>query len=104
MRPVNSGRWMLALFVVASLVVPGVVAARAQAVSSTAPLTAPSPELVGVELGLAAEQLVETAPSVGMCFNRTCTSHAQCRTWCDEPSAYCAPVDFPPHYKRCHLP
>ncbi len=99
MPRVNNGRWMSTMLVVISLVVPGVVAARQQA--SMEPARA-SADLVGS--AAADELLVDTDPSVGTCFNRTCTSDAQCKTWCDEPSAYCAPVEFPPHYKRCHLP
>ena len=100
MRRTDNGRWMLAMFVVAALVVPGVVAAKQQA--QTGPARAASADLVEEEA--AAELFLEAAPGVGMCFNRTCTTSAQCKTWCDELSAFCAPVDFPPHYNRCHLP
>ena len=99
MRRVNNGRWMLTMLVVMSLVVPGVVAARQQTSMEPARVTADL-----VEPAAADELLADTDPSVGTCFNRLCTTHAQCKAWCDEPSAYCAPVDFPPHYKRCHLP
>jgi hypothetical protein len=102
MRRVNNGKWMLAMLLLMSLVVPGAVAARQQTSAEPAPERAAAADLV--EPALAAELLVE--PAAGTCFNRGCTSSAQCRSasWCDEPSAYCAPVAFPPHYKRCHLP
>jgi hypothetical protein len=91
---------MLAVFVLASLVVPGVVAARQQASAETSSAARADLDEVAAE----AELLVEAAPVGPTCFNRTCTTHAQCRTWCDEPSAQCAPVALPPHYKFCHLP
>jgi len=93
MRPRNNGRWMLAMLVLASLVVPGVVAAQ-QPVAS--PVSAP--------IGGGDDDGIVADPAVGMCFNRVCTSNTQCRTWCDEPSAYCSPEGAPPHYKFCQLP
>ena len=103
MSPVNNGRWMLVMFVFASLVVPGIVAASQTATATAEPAeTAPSAEPISVdvpELTLAAEPA-----AAGTCFNRVCTTTAQCRTWCDDPSAKCAPVNLPPHYKFCFLP
>jgi hypothetical protein len=91
---------MLAMFIMASLVVPGVVAAQRE------PIAPPSTESVASEASApgADDLQIEADPAVGMCFNRACTSHAQCRTWCNEPSAYCVPVNLPPHYKFCELP
>jgi len=97
MRRNNIGRWMLAMFVMASLVVPGVVAAQREPIASPAAAAAPSEEIGD-------DSLIEAEAAVGTCFNRVCTSHAQCRTWCDEPSAYCSSEGAPPHYKFCHLP
>ena len=94
MRRRNNGRWMLAVLLLASLVVPGVVAAQ-QPVAS--PVSATSEDS-------ADDSLIEADPAVGTCFNRVCTSHAQCRLWCDEPSAYCSAEGAPPHYKFCQLP
>jgi hypothetical protein len=108
MRRVNNGTWMLAVLVVISLVVPGVVAARQQVSMEPAPASAGAADLVepalAAELGAEADPAAGTDPAVGTCFNRTCTTSAQCKTWCDEPSAMCAPQASPPHFKRCFLP
>lgn len=97
MRRSNNTRWMLAVLVLASLVVPGVVAAQQEPIASPVAASVPSEDTGD-------DSLIEADPAVGMCFNRTCTSHAQCRLWCDEPSAYCSPSGAPPHYKFCQLP
>ncbi len=107
MRSVHNRRWLLAMLVGASLVIPGVVvAARQHVASAPPPAPAPSAELVTVELSPEVEQRLTLAPAVGTCFNRVCTSNAQCRRadWCDDPSAYCAQAQPQAHYKYCFLP
>jgi hypothetical protein len=82
----NNGRWMLAVLVLASLVVPGVVAARQQTVG---PVTDSAESNLG--------------PTGVACYQRTCTNRAQCQLWCDDPGATCAPSETLPHYKFCML-
>ena len=81
-----NGRWMLAMLVLASLVVPGVVAARQQ---TAGPVENAQESSVG--------------PSAVACYLRTCTNRAQCQLWCDDPGATCAPSETLPHYKFCML-
>jgi hypothetical protein len=105
MRRSNFGKWMLAMFVMASLVVPGVVGAQQQPVASPAAAASESSEDVADDSQIeAAADDSQIEAAAGMCFNRVCTSHSQCRTWCLEQSAYCSPVGAPPHYKYCQLP
>ena len=85
MRRRKNGRWMLAMLVLASLVVPGVVAARQ-------PTAAPAD---GAESSL--------GPTGVACYLRTCTTRSQCQQWCDDPGATCAPSETLPHYKFCML-
>lgn len=81
----KNGRWMLAMLVLASLVVPGVVAARQQ--------TGAPADNTESDLG----------PTGVACYLRTCTNRAQCQLWCDDPGATCAPSETLPHYKFCML-
>ena len=93
----NNGRWMLGLFVVAAIVVPGAVAASR---STEAP--APRPAAADLDVDTAAFPVLE--PDAVSSCKSVCSTTAQCRLWCDEPSAYCAPSSSPPHYKFCVLP
>lgn len=78
MRRPNNGKWLLGFLVAAALLVPGVVAAK----QGSAPAARrPAAELVAVPAAL--------TPAVSMCFNNPCTSHQQCKVWCDDPGAIC---------------
>jgi hypothetical protein len=94
---------MLAMLVLASLVVPGVVAAR-QTVDPVAAAAAPVTPAPDDDLGVLAEQAESNlGPSGVACYLRTCTNRAQCQLWCDDPGATCAPSETLPHYKFCML-
>jgi hypothetical protein len=99
MRRRMNGRWMLAMLVLASLVVPGVVAAR-QHVVDPVPAAAEADE---DPEALAEGAAVDVGPSGFTCKNAICTTRAQCQLWCDDPGATCAPSEFPPHRKYCML-
>ena len=99
MRRRKNGRWMVAVLVLASLVVPGVVAARQQP-ADPAPPASVTDEDPGV-LAEGAESSV--GPTAVSCTQQTCTTRAQCQLWCDDPGATCAPSETLPHYKFCML-
>jgi hypothetical protein len=98
----KNGSWMLAMLVLVSLVVPGVVAARQQPVDGV-PSSAATPG-AGDDLGVLTEgAAIDVGPSGFTCKNAICTTRAQCQLWCDDPGATCAPSEFPPHRKVCIL-
>ena len=97
MRRRSNGRWMLAMLVLASLVVPGVVAARQQPVEPVPAASAADEDVAVVAEGAEAN----VGPTGVACYQRTCTTRAQCQLWCDDPGAICAPSEHLPHYKFC---
>jgi hypothetical protein len=90
---------MLALAMLGSLVAPGVVVARQNAVS-VQPAPASSAAL---DLDAAAVEALTLAPSVSACFNNPCRTHNDCITWCNEGSARCV-VQPGWVFKLCFLP
>jgi hypothetical protein len=96
---------MLAMLVLASLVVPGVVAARQQTVDPVAAAAAVDTlPVADDDLGVLADRAESSVgPSGVACYLVTCTNRAQCQQLCDDPGATCAPSEFPPHRKYCML-